>query len=1723
MPPDSSSGPQRYLIALGTSQYESDALPPLASVPEDLSRIDSLFVGRLGYRLADLGIKRVNSSEGAIRTAVGEWFASRDRSPDDIVAFYYSGHGDCYPAGGHYLCTPEFDPKNPAGPGALDTAKLATLFFVGDRHPQSILLLLDTCYSGQGAADVVDAVVKGLAQALPSNQGGVVVVTSARHHDPAYETIFTETFAGVVDEVARQYPTLPFIASSTIVDRINHHLREQKATHNAIGGCVDAFIPNPYTPGEAVTAGERAQLGGAGTATRRAAETAPTVLRDAQGLTTADELITFYTHVFVGRREELERLTSLVADAKPGYVHVRGPAGSGKSALIANVVHHFKRTPGDADGPVLLYYFIHDRLTDLRAVLQGLSAQLLVSLKAQEPLATDPQELHRQFGALWRRQLDAAGQRRPILLLIDGLDELTGTVAWLPATLADHVHVVVTSRPEFDLDALLPHEHLARFATRLPLRNLNEAELSELLAEHLNDRGRAQELAPEVARITRGLPLTAALLSREVAEQGVEALNRRHLSQALEDYLDEDAQRLTTAAHGLERRLIGILAVARGPLLGADLRRVLDVDESVLRGALNGIRRFLLSETSVEFLRPELRSAVVRHLGEGERASATRTLSDWLKSSVAESTHPIPAYVLTHFVAQMIEEDSDELLFRTVFGRRWREARVSGGAYLDYANDLTTLRDHAATPVARWPLFLEAGYLLARLRTVATSLRYSMFVLLAKLGDFATAEAHAELDSDISQKGWRFLELARFHQEVNDTDKAREALLRARRALEGVDPAERCALLSGLARQYRDLDDIATAKTLAVQCRDTISLVTDDWKRGEAIRDAVDALAAVGDFEGALDVASTDVEEYRRRALVAGIAAPFVTAGRSDLLLKALGDLPDDFWRKVAFADVVEALTARGHTEAALDIARASPDSDDALARMCRELARRGDFDRCIATFQDIGVERKDPEGDPPAWTMRYLQSFVRRWLGVPSSPPPLTYSVLAGLRRRRALKDILLYSPVDLDARATAGFAARLEPAVMLEHDADDVEALGDIVDWLVEHGAGNDAVALARRMKSAVGAIEGAAEQAKGRCYVSDALGAAGAWEEALEIVQPLLESDQETSPGGRDPARWCAAAALAHLDRVDDAQQVANAIESAETRALVTATIASVLSNVGRGEQAATLVADALECALGVPEARRTTVVTAIAYQYGEAGQARPAVAALRTIPAQADRDKALNVLAYLLALAGNIDGALESARAIADFSKRQDRFASLARILARRRNYEGALMSALQIEYVYGRARAVGECAQTILQNCDIYEREGWLPRLLRAARSLGDPDRLEALGRIGQAVLAWKDRQRALEIVTEAFATAHIVQGPGTKVYLGFARALAEIGEADKALAMLDRGRVAETESAGEAALLLARLAAWERAREIVDRLRGLPRLRTLAAGVEIAVATGQPDRARDWAELVEREAENLEPRERATARAHAARVFFVLGDRERSRVLAESAFADSGALDHDGLRELSISLARAGQGDLAARCLAGDEDRKWQELYQARVAEALAEAAQKDAALDLASRVFDSAAAPGADRFMVAWTRRHAVVALARAGRGDLALQKAQLLDNGSERTLALSEIARSFVTMNQPAEARSTVRKAFETINNVLLRNASLHVARASLAAILASIGDVAEAGRALQEAIRLGQAQGMDGFFDTLVAGVPVLTSLDAGATAWEVFEALEHAPNR
>ena len=57
----------------------------------------------------------------------------------------------------------------------------------------------------------------------------------------------------------------------------------------------------------------------------------------------SERLLSFYTHIFVGRLAQRELIQSLMSAKRAGYFLVRGIGGSGKSALLINLVHKSKK------------------------------------------------------------------------------------------------------------------------------------------------------------------------------------------------------------------------------------------------------------------------------------------------------------------------------------------------------------------------------------------------------------------------------------------------------------------------------------------------------------------------------------------------------------------------------------------------------------------------------------------------------------------------------------------------------------------------------------------------------------------------------------------------------------------------------------------------------------------------------------------------------------------------------------------------------------------------------------------------------------------------------------------------------------------------------------------------------------------------------------------------------------------------------------------------------------------------------------------------------------------------------------------------------------------------------------------------------------------------------------------------------------------------------------
>ena len=167
---------------------------------------------------------------------------------------------------------------------------------------------------------------------------------------------------------------------------------------------------------------------------------------------------------FVGRAAILGRVAEHLHGPGRQPLAIIGASGSGKSAVMARALHE---TRGTAPNAEVIGRFIGatPASSDARSLLEGLCRQTAAAYGADTAVAAEYKELVQQ----WPRLLALATARRPLVVFLDALDQLSDadggrSLAWMPSELPEHVHVVVsamTGECEAVLRRRLPAENLA--------------------------------------------------------------------------------------------------------------------------------------------------------------------------------------------------------------------------------------------------------------------------------------------------------------------------------------------------------------------------------------------------------------------------------------------------------------------------------------------------------------------------------------------------------------------------------------------------------------------------------------------------------------------------------------------------------------------------------------------------------------------------------------------------------------------------------------------------------------------------------------------------------------------------------------------------------------------------------------------------------------------------------------------------------------------------------------------------------------------------------------------------------------------------------------------------------------------------------------------------------------------------------------------------------------
>ncbi|MBB5166706.1 caspase family protein [Mycobacterium sp. AZCC_0083] len=377
-----------------------------------------------------------------------------ERTKDDIVVVYLTGHGQVRSWDEdrvHVLLTKDSDTTD-LHIRVVKSSDVIEMLLAGTRI-RRLLFILDTCYAGTGAQNVVADAVNRYKPPNDTGGTGVYVIVSSRPTETALPGVFTGCLQRAMQADSVAGSTVEWLALDAVMkaidDDVQRPLAQSVIGHRVgtKGGCPD-FLPNPRF---------RQSLQGSDLLSQERLVAAEVRGDD------VDARFAPAAHWFTGRRAALEAISGwLLDDGQPQCLTVAGNAGSGKTALLAitAMLDDPERAPSVPRnglprafpvGKGLISYVLDVGTSTPKEVLNQLAQRFDSNAESSADLAADILEE------------DVA----PMIVLIDSLDEardshdlVTDLLQPLAAGTRGKVRFLLGTRPALLTAKLLRHEKL---------------------------------------------------------------------------------------------------------------------------------------------------------------------------------------------------------------------------------------------------------------------------------------------------------------------------------------------------------------------------------------------------------------------------------------------------------------------------------------------------------------------------------------------------------------------------------------------------------------------------------------------------------------------------------------------------------------------------------------------------------------------------------------------------------------------------------------------------------------------------------------------------------------------------------------------------------------------------------------------------------------------------------------------------------------------------------------------------------------------------------------------------------------------------------------------------------------------------------------------------------------------------------------------------------------
>jgi tetratricopeptide (TPR) repeat protein len=455
------------------------------------------------------------------------------------------------------------------------------------------------------------------------------------------------------------------------------------------------------------------------------------------------------TRVYVQRPADFDRLDQHLRTGGPPLV-LSGPAGSGKSALVANWLALVRAADrDDGTGATVVYHAVAatplggDHLRLARRIM----VELVLDRLRRDPAAggstgwidaLDDADVSRNLAAMLRATSD---RDRPLVLVLDGVDQLADVpgareLVWLPDDLPDDVRLVVTTRPGPSLEAFLRRGWAMGEVAPL------DREARAALAEHYLWTTYRKRLEPtQVARIAAAPQTASPLFLRALLEELRVFGEFERVTERIEHYLAAPSvlelyalvlERLETDYEvdrpGLVGDSLAAIAAARRGLTEPELLGITGAPMATWSPLRLALEEALISRAGVLGLfHDELRRAVeARYLpDEAARIVAHRRLAAFFEAAEPDTrrAEELPFQVaeagdwrhLAEILADPVLVDAVWLAESATLRAHWGAVREHTGitpvaAYRDYLEDRARWDEDASRPWHIALLLSTMGY-----------------------------------------------------------------------------------------------------------------------------------------------------------------------------------------------------------------------------------------------------------------------------------------------------------------------------------------------------------------------------------------------------------------------------------------------------------------------------------------------------------------------------------------------------------------------------------------------------------------------------------------------------------------------------------------------------------------------------------------------------------------------------------------------------------------------------------------------------------------------------------------------------------------------------------------------------------------------------------------------------------------------------------------------------